>query len=671
MVFSYNWLQSFFKKKLPPPEKLAGLLTMHSFEVVEVGKSGKDWFLDIDVLPNRAGDCFSHKGIAREIAVVTDLDLKEPGSKIKKGGGRTKDSISVEVKEKKACPRYSVWIVKGIKVGSSPAWMKERLQTCGLRPINNIVDSANYAMLETGQPLHAFDLDKISGKIIVRFARKGEKMVSLDGIEYELNPGVLVIADSKGPVAVAGIKGGQGPEVEKMTESIVLESADFDPKTIRKGSKELGLKTDASFRFEHGVDPGLQLKALERTIDLIQQTAGGKAALAPLDSSFRKIREVKLSLDLGYAESLLGISFSLKEAVKILSKLGFKVKAGKKKFLSVSVSTGRFDVSIPEDLIEELGRVKGYEKIPAVFPFSALIPPERNIDFFWENRAKDVLKEAGFSEACSYSFISEKLVSAFKYRKISELENPVSAEYKYLRPSLIPSLLKSVSFNSRRFDRIEMFEMGKVFTGTGKEQKRLTGLILGGDFRRSKGTVDLLLNKLGISDVWYNDYRATPESRDSVVWHPKKSAEIKIGGKEVGFLGEVSLEIMQAMGISGKVAIFDFDFDLLSKLCSEEHEYLPLSKYPSSVRDLALLVPGKTKVVEVLNVINQAGGILVRDVDLFDVYEGQELPEGKKNFAFHIVYQSEDKTLNSKEVDEIHNKIISVLEENPEWQVRK
>jgi phenylalanyl-tRNA synthetase beta chain len=535
-------------------------------------------------------------------------------------------------------------------------------------------------MLETGQPLHAFDGEKLAGKkIIVRFAEEGEKITTLDEEKYDLDKNILVIADAKSPLAIAGIKGGKIPEIDEKTKIIVLESANFNSRVIRRESKRIDLKTDASWRFEHGIDPNLTEFAIVRASHLIQEIAGGKVAQGLIDFYPKKVLPKKIRLDLDYIKSLLGIEISKKEIIKILKNLEFTVKELPKNALDVLISTRRIDVLIPEDLIEEIGRIHGYQKIPARFPVSLMIPPKRNLDIFWEDMTKDFLKEAGFTEVYNYSFISEKDAEIFKYKKkeLVELENALSSEFQYLRPSLIPDLLKNIERNIRDFSEIKIFELGRTFTlwqaqDKIREKRMLTGVMTGDTFYHAKGTIDLLLNKLGISDVWwYDEYKATPEESKLSLWQAKKCAEIKINHQEIGFLGEISPKILDDLKIKGKICVFDIDFEKLSKLASEEHEYRPISRFPAAVRDIAVLVPRLVRVEEVLNKIEEAGGNLIRDIDLFDIYEGEELPEDKKNLAFHIIYQSENRTLSSEEIDEIQNKIISALEEDPEWQVRK
>jgi len=717
MIFSYNWLQSFFKKKLPRPEKLAELLTMHVFEVEGVKKVGKDYILDIDVLPNRGPDCFSHIGIAREIAAIENCKFLD---RVKRETPRrvaienckfeedkklkSNDFVFIQVGDKKDCLRYTARIISDVKVGNSPKWIQERLKVCGLRPINNIVDAANYVMLETGQPLHVFDFEKIEAdrrgyqrrltrKIIVRRAKKGEEIITLDNKKYKLDKDILIIADSKNPLAIAGIKGGKRAEIDKKTKTIVLESANFDSRAVRKGSKKLGLKTDASWRFEHKIDPNLTEIAINRTAELIQEAAKGKITSGLIDFYPKKVLPKKIKLDLKYVEKLLGVKIPAKEIKSILERLGFKIwETRSPNVLETGSPTFRLDISLTEDLIEEIGRIYGFQRIPATFPVVSLISPKRNFEIFWENMTKDILKETGFTEVYNYSFINKKEAEIFK--GAVEVENPMSVEQKYLRPSLIPNLLKNVTDNFRYFDEIEIFELGKIFTpleiarreGNRERNKSLTGFrdqekrMLSGliaqkqgkdEFYRLKGIVDSLLNKLGISNVWYDEYKPTPEQSKISIWQKGKCAEIKVDSEEIGFLGEISPKVLKDLKIKSEVVLFDIDFEKLTKLCSEEHEYQPISQYPAAIRDLAVLVPIDIKVVDVLNKINIAGGALIRDVDLFDIYEGESIAQGKKNLAFHIVYQAEDRTLKSEEIDAIQNKIIKTLEKDPNWEVRR
>jgi len=688
MKISYNWLKDYIKGKMPGPEKTAELLTMHAFEVKSIEKREDDWLLDVDVTANRACDCLSYLGIAREIAAITGNVFRRPEINYKESKVlKTKDFIKLDIKNSSDCPRYIAGIIFDVKIGPSPQWIQQRLKICGLQPINNIVDMANYVMLETGQPLHTFDLDKIKGKIVVRKAKKGEKIEALDGKTYNLDKDILVIADKENPIAIAGIKGGSTTGIDSETKNILIEAANFDQKLIRKGSQKLKLKTDASWRFENGIDPNLALFGQRRLLFLIQKIVGGYPGKGLVDFYPKKVLPKKIKFDLGYLERLLGIKIPKRRILKILKDLGFKVdKKEIKKKLLVQVPTERLDVLIQEDLIEEVGRIFGYHNIPSVFPQTLLIPPERNNEVSWRRMCKDILKERGFTEVYNYSFIGDKEKETFKLQKkaLLEIQNPMSVFDKYLRPSLVPSLLKNAKENLKNFDRIKIFESGRIFLKCYgektqkpfKEKEMISGLLAekkGGDelFYELKGSIESLINKMGIGNIWYDSYKATPENSQISLWHPQKSAEIKIDNQEVGFIGEIHPGITEGAGIKEKVFVFDIDFEKLTELASEEHEYRPISFYPAAVRDLAILIPQEIKVAEVLNKINTIGGKLVRDVDLFDIYEGDELPRGKKNLAFHIIYQAEDHTLSAKEISGIHNKIVKILEEDPEWEVRK
>ena len=720
MKFSYNWLQSFFREKLPHPEKLAELLTRHSFEVESVAKKSKDFILDIDVLPNRAHDCVSHIGIAREIAVIANKKLKTFEIEKLRTIENKISPVNFKIKCPKLVPRYSAIVIEGVKVKQSPQWLKQRLEAVGIRSINNIVDLTNYVMLEIGQPLHAFDYDKIksmkipnfksqipskskisnskSKTIIIRKAKKGEKVITLDALEHNLDKGMLVMENELRLVDLVGIMGGKLSEIDSKTKNIILQAGNFDRKNIYQTAKKLAHSTDASNIYSQSIDPNLTIFSLERAYFLLKKFTKGKIVQI-IDIYPKKVFPKKIKLDLDYVEKLLGIKISNLEIKNILQKLDLKIEncpvdsefarrrsqARKLKILDVVVPTFRLDISIPEDLIEEIGRIYGYQKIPATFPTVSLIPPKRNLEIFWQDMTKNILKEAGFIEVYNYSFVGEEIIEIFKWRnkEIIEIENPISIEQKYLRPSLIPNLLKNIKQNLRYYKELKIFELGKTFlkplkqslrdvNGQAKIEKRtLTGIITGESFYQLKGVVDLLLNKLGISDIWYDEFQPIPEESKLNLWHFQRRAEIKIARQEIGFLGEIHPHILEKLKIKERVAAFDIDFEKLQKLASEEHQYQPISPYPAVIRDLAILVPLKTKVVDVLNIINLFGGKLVREVELFDIYQGKEIKGLKKNLAFHIIYQAEDKTLSSKEIDELHWKIIKALEKNAGWKVRK
>ena len=684
MLFSYNWLQEYIKNKLPRPEKLAELLTMHSFEVEGIKKVGDDFVLNVDILPNRAHDCLCHIGLMREIGAILKKKtinyktLQKEKLIAKKGSLKP---VKIEIQSPLLVPRYSALVIEGIEIKESPKWLKARLEAIGIRSINNIVDLTNFLMLETGQPFHAFDYDKIrEQRIILRESKKGEKVVTLDNIERKLNKGMLVAEDKDRLIDLIGIMGGKLSEISLKTKNIVLQAANFDRKRIYLTSRELGHSTDASNIYTQGIDPNLTIPSLERASFLFKKLAGGKI-IQIIDIYPKKILPKKIKLGLNHVEDLLGKNISKKEMVDILKSLEFKIVGS-----TVEVPTFRLDISLPEDLIEEIGRISGLEDIKADFPLVSLSPSKKSFDFFWEDITKNALKEVGFSESYNYSFFGEKEAEIFGYQSkdLIEIINPVSIEQKYLRNTLIPNLLRNVRKNQKlqligNSKEIRIFELGKIFLKEKFSEKRmLAGVIAGKQdkvssekFYELKGIVDSLLTKLGITNVWYDDFQPSPEQSKTNIWNLKRCAEVKVNNQEVGFLGEINQNLYNQLGISENVLVFDLDFKKILNLVSEEREYKAISLYPAAIRDLAVLVPSDIKVVDVLNIINVVGKDLIVDVDLFDIYEGTEIPGGKKNFAFHIVYQARDRTLTAQEIDGIQNKIIKTLEKNIGWQVRR
>jgi len=690
MKFSANWLNEYLSKPLKP-EQMADLLTKYAFEVENVEKKGGDAILEIKVLPDRAPDCLSHIGIARELAAITDSRLVLPKINLKKDKSiKIKNHLDVLVKDKKLCPRYSLALALDVKVGDSPEWLKERLIACGLRPINNIVDITNYVMLETGQPLHAFDLDKIAAaapkqkaknnfqkkQIIVRRAKNGEKIATLDeGKTIRiLDQDILVIADSRQPIAIAGIKGGRGPEIDNQTRNIVIEAANFDAISIIRSVKRINLKTDASTRFENGLDVNLTVPALERCLALISQLAGGKIAGDILDVCAKKNLPKKIKLSVRKAQGLLGEKISAGEIIKILNRLGIEAKILKKEeeIIEAIIPTRRLDLKIPEDLIEEIGRFYGYEKIAAQMPSGVIVPAIKNEELVYLDKIRDILMALGWSEVYNYSFVSADEQELYLFQDIISIKNPLSREQAYLRTSLIAGLLKNVKENLKYFSEIRLFEIGRVFFKTDfKEKTHLSAVISLKDeknnFFELKGAIEVLFEKLGITDVWFDDHIEKEE-----LWlnfaHPARRAQIKSGDNLLGWAAEVSPEILRQLNISHRPAFFEIDAQKLIELASEERMYLSPSKYPAVTRDLAVFVGPTTKIEEVLNVIELAGGRLLFDTDLFDIYD--DLENNRKSLAFHLVFQSDERNLSDREVNNLMEEIMKKIEEEG-WEVRK
>ena len=702
MKFSYNWIKEFLPN-LPKPEKVAELFTMHAFEVEDVKRVGSDWVLDIDILPNRMHDAASHIGIAAELCrILKRAAVRLPKVSVIEGKDRISDLVKVQIINKFACPRYSARIVRGVKVGPSPQWLKERLRAVGVGSINNIVDATNYVMLEYGQPLHAFDFDKIveqrgtvrarlpdgqgttRKEIIVRFAKKGEKILTLDGEERELLPSVLLIADNKNPLTIAGIKGGAAAGITNKTTHILIESANFDPKIIYRTSRLLGIRSDASNRFEAGRAVEATIPALERVIALIQQVAGGVTARGIADAGEKHSPKRAILLRPDYVSRLLGVELSLFEIKKTLLAIGSTLYPAQRGALRVVPSVERQDLEREEDLIEEIGRLKGFGRIPPKHPHALLLPAHVPDQEKLADIVRDELSRLGFWEQENYVFLGAKLLEVFglAVHRHVEMFNPVSEDYRFLRSSFLPRLIKNVVDNRGRNDSPKFFEIGKAWTLSqkGAVEREYLGLVSAakeqpkaGSLRphvqapalfELKGVIIELGNAAGIADLVFE----VPDV-ELQEFYPflqrGKMAVVKSGAIPIGIVGEVREKFYR----EGTVACAELYLNEWLRLASEEHEYRVLPKYPEALRDISVLVPQEIYSDDVAQEIMQAGRPLVRDVDLFDYYDGEEVGEDQKSLAFHIYYQAPNRTLTDTEVDLIHQKIEqAIVAKN--WQVR-
>lgn len=707
MKFSYNLLQEYFKEKLPEPEKLANVLTMHSFEVEGVEKSGDDYILNIDILPNRMPDCGGHFYLAKEIFTVLNYGglLSKNSFKSKKTArlpfkqnSEKNKLLKIKIENNNLCPRYFGIKMKGVETRESPEWLKIRLESLGINSINNLVDAANYAMLILNQPLHIFDADKIDEGIFVRNAKKGESILTLDNKKYDLNENILVIADHECPLAIAGIKGGKKAEVDFGTKNIIIEAANFDRSAIRKASQILNLRTDASVRFGAGIDPNLVLEAMPLIVSLIKEL-GGKGKIVEIKdvySKFTSIRgrsEKKISKNiiLGFdkIKKVLAAPISLDEVKKILKAFDFKFSVSLKKgatLFEVEIPTVRQDLEIEEDMIEEIGRVYGYEKINPISPSGTLIPgvqDEENNTYQFLKIIKNFFAGQGFNEVYNYSFVGENDLEIFGVDekennfRFFELENPLSPDLKFLRPLLIFNMLRAASLNLKNYDEFRLFEIGKIFSPDG-EKRHLAGILArkegGGSemFYKAKGVLSVLIKILGISDFIFSENLA-PKTANPFL-HPYRAGVIKINGKEIGFLGEIKSEVLKNYDIkNGNVVYFEIDFDAFCKDAEREREFEPFSRFPSVTRDLSLFVPYNTRIVEVEDIINNMGGEFLFDSDLFDIYEDDKFASAswRKSLTFRLVFESKERTLTDKEVDAIMDKIFKALEEKDGWEVRK
>ncbi|MDO8582055.1 MAG: phenylalanine--tRNA ligase subunit beta [bacterium] len=631
-----------------------------------------DTVFEIEVTSNRP-DAMSVVGIAREAAVITKSKFlyKEQNLQLTTYNLQL---FSVTVAEKKLCPRFSGIVVDGITVAPSPWWMQKRLLMSGLRPINNIVDITNYVMLEQGKPLHAFDAAKLAGDtIIVRRAKKAEKLTALDGKTYELSDSMLVIADKEKPVAIAGVMGGQASGVTEKTTRIVFESAVFDPVSIRKTARALNLHSEASNLFEKGLSPESTLPALTRAVELTLQIAGGHVASKLADVASKQPKPKPITLDSATVKRFLGIDLTQKEVVRILTALGFLVKVKKLPVTSyqllVTPPWWRSDVTMDQDLVEEIGRIYGYHRLPSTLPTGelAMQSTEERKELFWERRVKEFLRGAGFTETMSYSFVSEQSLRklGFDPAKAFRVVNPLSDDQSYLRPRPVASLFEIIATHQNERDAIRIFELAKMFrAGEGvlpDEPLRLAGVVMGDSaFREAKGIAEFLLERMGISS---NAITFLPYGSDAhAPWvDAAKSVVIAVNGEKMGSVVTPTAKAMNDFGIKKSIALFRFRFQELLPYMSEVKHYTPLQKYPPVLRDLAFVFPKVTAYADVAATLQK--NPLVVSVELFDLYEGAQVGEGKKSMALHVRYLSLDRTLTAEEVTRAESAIVKEVEQ--------
>lgn len=644
-----------------------------------------DSIIEIDVLANRAADALSHVGMAREICSLEGrkLDYDYEGLKLPK---KSSKRLKVKIADKQICPRYIGAVMEGIEIKESPQWIKNKLIGCGLRPINNVVDATNLVMLELGQPLHAFDLDMISNGnafIEIRNAKKSEKIKILDGSVKELSSNDIVIANEKEAIALAGVMGGLESGVTEKTTTLVLEAANFKSSSIRKTRINLGLSTDAAVRFEKNIDSNLAEKAMVRAMEILEHVAAGKLE-GIVDQYQKKEKEIQIILEVAKVSKLLGEEISKNRCKEILSALGMKVSENGKN-LKVSVPTFRRDLKNQEDLIEEVGRVYGYEKIEPIPPMDHVRPAKINEGRFFERRLKSILVAEGFSEVYNYSFAGEgdMKFAEFSGKHPIEVENAISPEQKMLRVGLLPGLLLNVKENLKNFKEFSLFEVGKVYWAGNEilpqEKKFLAGVMVfekssnkekATEFFQAKGYLENVLKNIGISDFYWDTFSAKEEENLPNIWHGGRTAEIKIEGsqREIGILGEVNPLVLSRMGIETRVVAFEFEVLNLYEISDEEMEYEPIRKYPTVVRDISMISKENARVDDIMQAINDFGKDLVLDVELFDIFD---FDDGSTSFAFHVLMGADDRTLSGVEIEMTVQKIIEGLEGGLGMEIRK
>ena len=633
-----------------------------------------DVVFDLDITPNRP-DCLSVIGIAREAAALTGQKPQLPEIRYKDGETPINSCVTVDIVEPRLCPRYCASLIEGVKIGPSPGWLQQRLSSCGLRPINNVVDVTNYVMLEYGQPLHAFDYHKIEGnQVIVRRAKNGEIITTLDGTKRLLSPNTLVIADKKKPIAVAGIMGGLGTEVMNETHAILLESANFNQAVIRQGCRYLGLQSEASVRFDKGLNPALPMLPLKRATQLLLEMAGGKAAKGIIDVYPSKSQPKPVVVSTGQVKRISGMDVDIGEITRVLTLLGFECQHTDSSLqISVVPPDWRSDIRYPVDIVEEVVRIIGYDKIPVTRLSAPLPPHELAPAFSFKRKIQNALAGWGFQEVLTYSLTSleklQKLSPALEL-KLSPLKvaNPMTKEQEYLRTTLRAGLLSTLSHN-QKFEQagIRLFEIGKIFLPQGSDlphEKEMLCAVLSGpkwelswhskevlDFFDAKGIVESLLNQAGL--------RASFEVSDDESLLPGRAANVIIDNDSIGVVGDLHPKIAQVFDLSGVACLLEIDLEKLSTRVGDVKKYQLISRFPSMSKDIALVVDEQVTYKEVEKTVESFP--LVKQVMLFDLYRGKQIPQGKKSFALRIVYQSSDRTLTDEEVNRTQEQILDAL----------
>jgi len=693
MKFTLNWLKEFVAVNVSP-ERLARLFTMAGLEVESVTSlrepesDKEDWLFEINVTPNR-GDCLSVTGLAREVAAFSGQRFKAAEGKVHGKSARVLRGVNVFIENRRLCPRYSAAVVEDIGVARSPEWLKYRLESCGIRSINNVVDITNYVMLETGQPLHAFDLDRLlSGRIVIRPAGAATTFMTLDGIERKLNAEDLLICDGEKPIALAGIMGGMESEVVPGTRRILLESANFDPTTIRRTAKRLGLHSEASHRFERGVDPEGTVSALERAVSLLGQLAGGKRVPGHLDRYPRPAKEQAIDLREKRIEKLLGVRIERREVERLLTALGLKVQQYlRKPVLKVLAPARRHDLTREADLIEELARLHGYDNIPSTLPLLRLSGARVDLLLKRERQIRAFLAGEGFSEVVNLPFTSQGMNRAFDglWESASSpvaVVNPLAAESAEMRLSLLPGLLDNLRTNlAQKAPSFFAYQLGKVFcsASSGETQERLylSGILYGPRARRGlrnreepaagflecKGLIEGILDLFRVTD------RSTYASESKPILHPGRAAAVILENAKLGYFGQGHPDLCEELDLPPFLA-FELDFDRLVQYAPRQITFRSLPRFPSVERDFAVVVDNGFPSQRIVNWINDLGLVLIERVEVFDQYHGSPIPEGKKSLAYKISYRAEDRTLTDAEVSALHQDLVERVGKTFDAQLR-
>jgi phenylalanyl-tRNA synthetase beta chain len=675
MKISYNWLKEYCPVDLPAHELAEGLsrsgLCVETYE-----PAGKDWMLDVEVTSNRP-DCLSHIGVGREVAALTATRISHPEIDVPADDtAEFNDHAAVEVNCPKLCPHYTARLIRNVQVGPSPDWMQQRLEVCGIRPVNNIVDITNYVLLESGQPLHAFDLARLQGsRIIVRRARNGETITTIDGTEQELSSQMCVIADAQDPVAVAGVMGGLDSEIGPSTTDILLESARFDPPTVRRTSRSLGLSSESSYRFERGVDPDNVDRASRRAAQFILEIAGGTLASGKADIRSDQTPTPTVNMRMARMQKVLGLEVEPETVRSIFEGLELSILEQTPEGFSVEVPSWRSDLEREIDLIEEVARVHGYDKISEAthIPVQVSTPPERQRH---ERTIRRLLTGEGFDEVITYSLVQSTPTQKMQLWSDAgpiPLRNPVSSDKTHLRLTNLANLLEVKRFNAAHgTPSVDLFELGKVYLPRGVEQgqlpeeKRCLSVMTDRDagFFVLKGVLDNLLEAL------HCEQQVSEEGGEVEILDPSQSLVLRMEDRLLGWMGIVAAKVADDADLDNRPALMEIDFDLLAENASIHPTVRAVPKYPAVQRDIAVVVDEQVQWKDLRECISEAGSEQLESVEFFDIYRGEPVPAGCKSVAFSVTFRSPERTLTREEADRARDEIIAVLKDQLNAKLR-
>lgn len=681
--------------KIVPPELRDGIYILPHDTPVGIDIKGAlgldDTVLEFELTPNRA-DCFSIIGLAREVAVLTQGSVTKPMLSLRESGtGKAGAMASIVIQEPELCPRFAARILQNVKVGPSPTWLQQRLQASGMRPINNVVDVTNFVMLELGQPMHAYDYHLLSRQsIIIRKANPGEKLTTLDGSKRELTADMLVIADAVQAVGIAGVMGGLATEVTARTQTVLLEAASFQGVSVRRTSRALGLRSEASSRFERGIDTTNISRALDRAAKLLEDMGVCNVCPDMIDNYPGVTLPNQVTFTADQINAYLGTNIPAASMADILRRLEFDVDVQSESIVA-TVPTWRADVTGPADISEEVARVYGYNNVPVTTPSGAMTRGSQRYLQSIADRVKSVLCGVGFTEMISFSFIHPDTLAKLNMSGDHplatgiELKNPITEDYPWLRTTLIGGVLDAIARNlSRKNEDLKLFELGAVYlpktlplTDLPEEPMMLCGALIGRrqevawnqqlnlvDFYDAKGAVEVLLASLGITGY-------TVQAGEHPALHPGKTAIITKDGRTLAVIGEVHPRTLDSFGLTKKVYLFEIPLDVLAEEARLIGRYQPLPKYPSINRDLALVLPADVPASRVAETILASGGELLAEVRLFDMYTGEQVPFGYRSLAYSIIFRALDRTLTDNEVEKYYNAIVARLEETLSAKLRK